>query len=390
MHVSEEKIAESQDERSATAGMPCDDQLLSALWRSQDQCHQIAVFGSNNIFKNLVVKGAAQAMKQALSLSWVENDTYFACAEYLTSDNRTGANVSGAYAFWLDIDCGEEKAAAGKGYSTVEEVEKALSVFCTKAGIPLPTHLVNSGSGLHVYWVLDSKVDRETWQAIARKLKALTKTLVFLADDSRTSDIASVLRIPGTLNYKYNPPRPVSLLRATDNFINRDAFLSAIDSASESLCSASVNSRLVSAPRVKSVGGTDEASNDQDEVDTLPYLRLTEKQRTAHLSLLRVLLQHLDADSDHDDWVHVGMALHYEAAGSKEGYILFDAWSRGGEKYKGAKETTAKWRSFRSLAGASFTIGTLYWMAKKAGVSKQMILAEVEAFEAIEGDKNAA
>ena len=390
MHVSEEKIAESQEERSATAGMPCDDQLLSALWRSQDQCHQMAVFGSNNIFKNHEVKGAAQAIKKALSLSWVENDTYFACAEYLTSDNRTGENVSGAYAFWMDIDCGEYKAASGKGYSTTEEAEEVLSMFCNKAGIPQPTHIVNSGSGLHVYWVLDDKVDRETWQAYARKLKTLNKTLAFRADDSRTSDIASVLRIPGTLNYKYTPPRPVTLLRATDDFINRDAFLSAIDSAYKSLCSASVKSRLVCAPSIRSVGGTDKASNDQEEVGLLPSLRLTEEQRTAHRVLLQVIMRHPDADSCRAEWISVGMALHFETAGSEDGFALFDDWSSRGKKYKGVKETRTAWRSFRSVSGKGFNIATLFWMAKNAGISKKMILAEVEAFEAIGSYQDAA
>ena len=390
MHFTDIKLVEEHEKKSATAGVPCDDQLLSALWRSEDQCHQIAVFDSNNIFKNLEVKGTAQAINQALSLSLVGNNTYFACAEYLTSDNRTGANVSGAYAVWMDIDCGEGKSASGKGYSSVEESVEALNVFCNKAGITEPTHIVNSGSGLHVYWVLDGKVDRETWQAYARKLKALNKMLAFLADDSRTSDIASVLRIPGTLNYKYTPPRPVTILRATDNFINRDAFLSAIDSAYESLCSASVVSRLVCPPSIKSVGGTDKASNDQKEVNLLPYLRLTEEQRTAHLLLLLVIIRHIDADSEHDDWVHVGMALHYETAGSSDGYALFDNWSRDGRKYKGMKETRAKWRSFRSIPGKGYKLGTLFLMAEEAGVSREMILSGVDQFEICGGFKDAS
>lgn len=390
MHVSEVKIAESQEERSATAGVPCDDQLLSALWRSQDQCHQMAVFGSNNIFRNLEVRGAAQAIKQALSLSWVENDTYFACAEYLTSDNRTAANVSGAWAFWMDLDCGEDKAASGKGYSTVEAAEEALKSFCTKVGIPLPTHLVNSGSGLHVYWVLDGKVDREPWQATAKKLKALTKTLVFLADDSRTSDIASVLRIPGTLNYKYNPPRPVTLLRATDNFVSRDLFLGAIDSAYESLCNVAATARLLRAPRLNSVGETDKASNDHDDVGPLPYQQLTKKEALDHLLLLQELLRHIDADICHDDWAHVGMALFYETAGCDDGLALFDDWSRGGEKYKGAKETRAKWRSFRSAPGVGYKIGTLFLMARKAGHSPKMIYAEVSRLKNCGDDQDAA
>ena len=192
--------------------------------------------GQTKKFRNIVVKDAVEAAKLAQEHSKAGSDTYFACAEYVTPNNRTAANVSGAYGFWLDIDCGEDKAKTGKGYLTVEEAEEAIKRFCKDTGLPPPTYIVNSGSGLHVYWIFDSKIEREKWQAYARKLKALTKATGLLADDSRTSDIASVLRIPGTLNYKYKPPRPVMIMRSSDEFIKQDSMLDAIDSAHDKLC----------------------------------------------------------------------------------------------------------------------------------------------------------
>jgi hypothetical protein len=62
-------------------------------------------------------------------------------------------------------------------------------------------------------------VVRDEWLSYAWKLKALNKACGFLADDSRTADIASVLRIPGTLNHKFTPPRPVTLEYASDDYI---------------------------------------------------------------------------------------------------------------------------------------------------------------------------
>jgi hypothetical protein len=96
----------------------------------------------------------ADAVEQAQKLSSEGTEVYFACAEYLTPDSRKAANASGACAFWMDIDCGEDKAAAGKGYATVEDAEDALRKFCEDAGLPQPTHIVHSGGGLHVYWVI--------------------------------------------------------------------------------------------------------------------------------------------------------------------------------------------------------------------------------------------
>ncbi len=118
-----------------------------------------------------------------------------------------------ANAFWLDLDCGEAKADSGKGYSHIAAAHVAVTAFLESTKLPVPTHVVNSGGGLHVYWVFDKPLQRDEWQVTAGKLKALTHALGLLADDSRTSDIASVLRVPGTLNFKYDPPRPVALLQ---------------------------------------------------------------------------------------------------------------------------------------------------------------------------------
>ena len=129
--------------------------LLGAMWRSTDLCHQLGILDrQNNRFKNLPVDGVDDAVAQALKLSSEGTEIYFACAEYLTPNSRTAANASGAWAFWMDIDCGDDKAAAGKGYATIEDAEIALSKFCKDARLPQPTHIVHSGGGLHAYWVV--------------------------------------------------------------------------------------------------------------------------------------------------------------------------------------------------------------------------------------------
>ena len=130
-------------------------QLLAAMWRSPDRFHQIGTLNrQNKRFNNLQVDGVADAVAQSLKLSSEGTEVYFACAEYETPDSREAANASGAWAFWMDIDCGEDKAGAGKGYATVEDAEIALSKFCQDTGLPKPTHIVHSGGGLHVYWVV--------------------------------------------------------------------------------------------------------------------------------------------------------------------------------------------------------------------------------------------
>ncbi|MGD8629937.1 MAG: hypothetical protein PVG72_04320 [Gammaproteobacteria bacterium] len=115
-------------------------QLLSALWRSRDRVHQLGIHDrQTGRFKHIPVNDIAEAISLAHKHSSERVEVYFACAEYQSSISWTVANVYGAYGFWLDIDCGEDKAAAGKGYPTPEAAEVALLQFYNDTGLPRPT-----------------------------------------------------------------------------------------------------------------------------------------------------------------------------------------------------------------------------------------------------------
>jgi hypothetical protein len=223
---------------------PATNQLLHDIWRSPAGVYYIGALDRNTAhFNNIAVTGADDAVRRALTLSSAGYDTFFACSEFAAPISRKASNASGAYGFWADLDCGEEKYSAGKGYQTADDALKATIKFCNLVEIPEPTHDVSSGGGLHTYWIVDALVTREIWQTYARKLKRLTKTHGLLADDTRTADIASVLRVPGTLNFKYDPPRRVVMLRSTDKLIARDAMLAAIDLACEAAGFETVTTR---------------------------------------------------------------------------------------------------------------------------------------------------
>jgi len=69
-----------------------------------------------------------------------------------------------------------------------------------------PSAIVRSGGGYHCYWFLKQAVF---------DIEALSSTLAawveFVGADTGAKDITRVLRVPGTWNHKYNPPRPVEL-----------------------------------------------------------------------------------------------------------------------------------------------------------------------------------
>lgn len=99
----------------------------------------------------------------------------------------------------------------------------------------------------------------------------------------------------------------------------------------------------------------------------------------------RILIDHLDPDMHHDDWIKVGMALHHNCKGGEEGIIIFDDWSSKGKKYKGRKEIEQRWRSFQSddpSGKALITMMTVCRMVEALGHDWQMVCADAqETFE---------
>lgn len=143
-------------------------------------------------------------------------ETYHACASFREPHNdppgtpdgqkqfgRTKRNALGAKAFWLDIDAGP-----GKGYRSQDAAQDALADFCRTLRLPAPI-IVSSGSGLHVDWPLQRMLDPETWARYAHGLKILCVKHGLHADPTRTADISSVLRTPGTHNRKSGAARAV-------------------------------------------------------------------------------------------------------------------------------------------------------------------------------------
>lgn len=167
--------------------------LLSALWgNGENAVLQITSISAGSV-KNILVPSVSGAISKALELNALGCDVYHACAIYESGESRKASNALGAFGFWLDIDCGESKSVEGKGYLTKKEAAQALQQFLTNTNLPLPTHIIDSGNGLHVYFLCECMIHKEEWLKSAKQLKCLTNYYGFLADDSRTADIASIL-----------------------------------------------------------------------------------------------------------------------------------------------------------------------------------------------------
>ncbi len=147
-------------------------------------------------------------------------DAFYAVGKFKTDENRTADNCGWLQSFFLDIDCGPTKAEPDergriKGYVDQTSGLNALKQLCKALALPRPT-IVNSGRGWHVYWPLTEPVEREKWLDAAHTFKALCMQHGFHIDPDVPADAARVLRIPGTKNFKDNPPHDVVLMHRAE------------------------------------------------------------------------------------------------------------------------------------------------------------------------------
>jgi hypothetical protein len=102
------------------------------------------------------------------------------------------STVSRVIALFSDYDY------AKMGQSRDEALEYLQSLSCP------PTMIIDSGGGLQVYWLLVDLVTSTEDKAFAEKIMA---GMCEWWETDKVKDYSRVLRVPGTLNVKYDPPR---------------------------------------------------------------------------------------------------------------------------------------------------------------------------------------
>lgn len=116
---------------------------------------------------------------------------------------RTAHNVNLLRCLRLDVDAGgSEPGKPPKPYPNAQAATDALLDFAKATGLPTPM-LVFSGNGVHGYWALERALKPSEWKKYAIGLKALCVRQNLYADAGKTSDVATVLRTPGTHNRKF-------------------------------------------------------------------------------------------------------------------------------------------------------------------------------------------
>ena len=164
--------------------------------------------------KNIFVDDLENLYETNVSLSEVGNNTFYALSTFDEQGTREAVHAQYVRALFADLDCGvDAKTGKQKAFASKKAAVAALAEFmeATDLGTLGSPWLVDSGGGVHVYWPLAQDATIEEWKPVAEALKRAAAHHSFPIDMTVTADAARVLRMPGTSNWKYEPPKPVLL-----------------------------------------------------------------------------------------------------------------------------------------------------------------------------------
>ena len=197
---------------------------------------------------------------------------------------------------------------------------------------PAPSVIVDSGGGYHCYWLLGEPFYLDTDED-RQRADALQKAWVtYTGGDGDAKDLARVLRLPGTHNHKYSPPRAVQFVRCD---LDETYTLPNLESYVEDLVEQ-------------------ERRRPEPAVRDKPFTRADDIAAAAR-NLERLSQSRCD---DYNDWVAVGMAL---SELGDIGFVLWEQWSRKSQNYESGV-CAEKWATF--TPGGGLTLASLAQWAK--------------------------
>jgi len=133
-------------------------------------------------------------------------NVYFTPGTY-SGLRRTADTCVFVKSFFLDLDVMHGKSK----YVSKEAALTDIDRFCTAINWPLPV-LIDSGGGIHAYWILDEELPGDEWKEYAEKFKQLCLEHKLVIDEVVPADAARLMRVPETSNYRYDPPMPSTLM----------------------------------------------------------------------------------------------------------------------------------------------------------------------------------
>ena len=124
-----------------------------------------------------------------------KTDIYIGCAPR-TRPSGTRQDIAPTPLLWADCDGPQARKALAR-FPIPPSVVVSTGTLATRGGV---LH-----ENAHAYWPLTDALDTDALEDANRRLAHAPQA------DPRCTDAARILRVPETLNFKHNPPRPVTL-----------------------------------------------------------------------------------------------------------------------------------------------------------------------------------
>lgn len=151
------------------------------------------------LFYPVTTQGLRDATDEIAKLNVQGWDAYYGVLPRIRRSGTAEDVYQGMNILWADLD---SKSFGEDG--TQDSKEAALAAL--RKPVLQPQIIVDSGGGYHAYWLLDREMDLE-WGSLV--MKGIAKQV----NGDHVSDAPRVLRVPGSLNWKRESPRPARVLR---------------------------------------------------------------------------------------------------------------------------------------------------------------------------------
>lgn len=116
-------------------------------------------------------------------------------------------NMISLNSFFVDIDW-------EKGISQANKKQKMSEMYmeASEKGMPMPTVVVETQKGMHMYWILESPIIKgEGWEDIVNEYRGITSSIIsYFGGDVGAKDPTRVLRLPETKHWK-DPKNPFTI-----------------------------------------------------------------------------------------------------------------------------------------------------------------------------------
>lgn len=124
---------------------------------------------------------------------------------------------------FLDIDVGPAAVKAKMGYATKEEAIAALDRLIQEAELPEPFR-VDSGVGIHAYWVFDTQIPKHEFIPYAKLFRDLCRKHIDFDPNANSTDAARCMRWIDSVNYSAETPQHTKVLSDELHIYSFDEF----------------------------------------------------------------------------------------------------------------------------------------------------------------------